>query len=141
MKIQVRNLQNLKKVNLSKLKIQIKKILRLLRREHNTVYIVLVDNATIKELNKLFLRKSYPTDVLAFPLDDKYSQDLLGEVIVSVEQAGRNSRRYRTSWEKELVLCVIHGILHLVGYDDNNATQRAKMQRKEKDLLKVFFPS
>jgi probable rRNA maturation factor len=135
MRIQIKNLQNLKRINLVSLEKRIKKILKYLNLSNKTVYIVLSDNRLIRKLNKAFLGKNEPTDVIAFPLGDRHTQDLLGEVIVSIEQAIKNTRVYRTIFEEELLLYLIHGILHLSGYDDQTKHQRAEMQAKERELL------
>ncbi len=110
--------------------------------------IVLCDDATIRNLNRRFLNHDYPTDVLSFLLaDDRLSSEhpvpleerVWGEIIVSVETAHRQARRYRQTLEEELVRLTVHGLLHLLGYDDATPEQRRKMRRKERFYLRQVF--
>jgi probable rRNA maturation factor len=141
MKIQIKNLQKLKRINLVSLEKKIKKILKFLNFSNKTVYIVLCDNKLIKKLNKSFLKRNHSTDVIAFPLEDKYTGSLLGEVIVSAEEAVKFSKIYKTAFEEELVLYIIHGILHLLGYKDKTSQDREKMRRKEGQILEFIHSS
>jgi probable rRNA maturation factor len=102
------------------------------------VSLVLCDDATIHALNRQFLGHDYPTDVLSFPLNAPTpdGKHLLGEIVISVETAERNARRYRQPLERELLHLVIHGILHLLGYDDTTPKNRRRMRRKELAYLR-----
>ncbi|MGA2222246.1 MAG: rRNA maturation RNase YbeY [Verrucomicrobiia bacterium] len=91
--------------------------------------IVLVNDETIAELNEQFHHTRGPTDILAFEYDG------LGELIISTERAVAHARRYRTTPARELALYVIHGILHLHGYDDLKPGQRQRMRAAERRLL------
>lgn len=96
--------------------------------------VVLTDNAFIRGLNGRFLGKDRPTDVIAFPLGEEGGA--WGEVYVSVERTGEQAAEYGVSPEQELARCVIHGVLHLLGYDDGTKRDRDKMRRKEEEYLK-----
>ncbi|MFN3421507.1 MAG: rRNA maturation RNase YbeY [Armatimonadota bacterium] len=100
-----------------------------------TVSLVLCDDRTIRELNIRYLGHDYPTDVLSFPLSE--GELLVGEIIISVETAERNAKRFRQTLEQELLRLAIHGTLHLLGYDDATSQQRKKMGRKERKYLKL----
>jgi probable rRNA maturation factor len=111
-------------------------------KEPFTISLVLCDDPTIKELNRRFLNHDYPTDVLSFLLSgidetSKGKQRLVGEIIISVETAERNAKRYRQTLESELIRLAIHGTLHLLGYDDTTQQQRRLMRRKERQYLKL----
>jgi probable rRNA maturation factor len=110
-------------------------------KEPATIDIVLCDDPTIQELNKRFLNHDYPTDVLSFLLSGGSSasetkQGLVGEIIISVETAERNAKRFRQTLESELLRLAIHGTLHLLGYDDATYSQRRAMRRKERQYLR-----
>ncbi len=113
--------------------------------EPTEISIVLSDDATIWELNKRFLNHDYPTDVLSFPLSGelplKYGREsLVGEIVIGVETAERNARRYQQTLEEELIRLALHGTLHLLGYDDKTESQKRKMRRKEREyLMKLGF--
>lgn len=83
-------------------------------------------------MNAEYLKENKPTDVLAFNLSSgEKPGEILGDIIVSVDTAGRNSRIYNTSPGYELMLYSIHGCLHLLGYDDNNPRNIRIMRGKE----------
>ena len=81
------------------------------------ISVAVVDDATIAVLNRQFLRHEGPTDVLSFLLEQD-EDGLEGEVVVSAETARRTAPRFGWSEGEELLLYVIHGTLHLAGYDD-----------------------
>jgi len=94
------------------------------------ISIALVDDPTIAKLHEEFLNDPEPTDVLSFVLEQ--SEGVLeGEVVASADTAAANARRYRCTPEEELLRYVIHGTLHLVGYDDVTPQKRAVMRKKE----------
>ena len=114
---------------------------RLILRDHGPaaarISIALVDDPTIHALNRQYLDHDYPTDVLSFMLE--HERDFLeGEVVVSGETALDASRAYGWEAADELLLYVVHGMLHLVGFDDQTATARAAMRRAERDYLRHF---
>jgi probable rRNA maturation factor len=102
-----------------------------------TVGIAIVDDATIAKLHGQFLDDPEPTDVLSFVLE-RSERLLEGEVVVSADTASACSPRYNSTPEDELLLYVIHGTLHLVGYDDTAPRQRAVMRRKETEYLRLY---
>ena len=96
--------------------------------------IAVVDDPTIHQLNRQFLQHDYPTDVLSFTLEQ--NQEVLeGEVVVSAETAMTRSTEFGWSPEEELLLYVIHGVLHLVGFEDKESAQRQKMRDAEARYL------
>lgn len=100
----------------------------------------MVTDRKIKALNKKFLNHNWSTDVLAFNLGDISSrghafQILEGEIILSTERAIQNAKRFKTSAHKEVLLYIIHGILHLLGYDDHALEGIRQMQKKEVELM------
>jgi probable rRNA maturation factor len=102
-----------------------------------TISVAIVDDPTIHDLNARFLQHDEPTDVLSFVLE-RDAASLEGEVIVSAQTAATTARRLGWSAEDELLLYVIHGSLHLVGYDDLDPESRAEMRRRERYHLARF---
>ncbi|MGL6227523.1 MAG: rRNA maturation RNase YbeY [Thermoguttaceae bacterium] len=99
--------------------------------------IVLVDNETIHHLNRDFLKHDCPTDVISFQVESDPDSGLLeGEVIVSVELAQERGPLFDWTVEEEVLLYVIHGLLHLVGYDDLVDEDREIMREKERFYLR-----
>lgn len=101
--------------------------------EHREVALVFTDDAEIRALNRDFRGKDRPTDVLAFALDEAEDGALggaLGDVVVSVETAARQAEARRVDLDHELELLVVHGGLHLLGYD-HDVPEAAKAMRAE----------
>ena len=100
---------------------------------------VLVDDEGIAELNRTYRGVAGPTDVLAFPMAEGpfrgLSPECLGDVAISAETALRHARH--GDLESELALLVVHGILHLIGYDHGTARERQRMWRRQAALLAV----
>lgn len=94
------------------------------------VSVAIVDDAEMHELNRRFLDHDYPTDVLSFVLEQDDDR-LEGEVIVSAETARRRSLEEGWSAFEELTLYVVHGTLHLLGYDDQSGDARTTMRQRE----------
>ena len=104
----------------------VKKVLEGENKEEAGLSIALVGQGRIRELNKKYRGKNRATDVLAFPGDG------LGEIVICLREVKKNAKRYRSNPEKELARVLIHGILHLLGYDHEQSEQAAeKMREKE----------
>jgi probable rRNA maturation factor len=97
------------------------------------ISVAVVDDATIARINWQYLRHRGPADVLSFALDE--SDGLEAEVVVGAETALRNAPRYGWPPHAELLLYVVHGMLHLVGCDDTTAALRAEMRKQETMVL------
>ena len=110
------------------------------------VSLVFTDSETVKQLNRDYRGVDEPTDVLAFymlpqkEVDDSFALPpdgvtRLGEVIISYPQAVAQAKKQGHSPERELALLIIHGILHLLGYDHEEPEEESKMRERERDLL------
>jgi len=133
MKISVKNLQ--KKLLISPVKIK-KLILNVLKgegvKESGYINICFADDPLIKKFNLKFLKVNSSTDVLAFNLNNNLENKiLLADIMISTDTAIKNSRKFNTKPEYELMLYITHGILHILGYDDRDKTQRKQMREKE----------
>jgi len=100
-----------------------------------SIGVAIVDDETIHELNRRHLDHDYPTDVLSFLLERDES-GLEGEIVCSGPTAARSAGEYGWSAAEELLLYVVHGTLHLLGYDDTTAEATAKMRAAERRCLK-----
>lgn len=98
------------------------------------VEIVLLNDKDIRTLNKDFLSHDYATDVISFLLDDK---GITGEIYVSVDTARRQAQEFGVTLHNELQRYVAHGMLHLVGYDDNTESKRAWMHTLENRYINM----
>ena len=123
------------RINFKNVRIILREILLLLGLKTFCISVVFCDNKFISKLNRKFFKKSHTTDVISFPLQDDAVSKYLGEIVISVEQAKRMCDVYGKKWREELTLYLIHGILHLVGYNDIKKKERAVMERKQEEIL------
>lgn len=106
--------------------------------------IALVDDATIHHVNRQFLQHDYATDVISFLLDSGDIRDgsaadgrwIEGEIVISGETAARSAKEIGCPAGQELALYLVHGLLHLCGYDDQTPADQARMRDREKSHLK-----
>ena len=101
--------------------------------------VLLVGADHIRRLNKRFAGDEYATDVLAFPMMEKDETDLLlGDVVICPSVAERNATKLGHSLEQELDTLVVHGTLHLLGYDHQGQQDKAAMDKKQQEILDSF---
>ena len=127
------------------------------------VSLLFVDETAMAELNQRFLGRDGPTDVLAFPIDDDVYEGarsadslgpgpgvdlemaelptILGDVVLCPAVARRNAPNHTGTYDDELALLVVHGILHLLGMDHSNSEEAAVMERRQQVLLDRFHRS
>jgi probable rRNA maturation factor len=101
------------------------------------ISLAFVDNVTIHRLNKQFLDHDEPTDVLSFPYSAANAKKLEGELVLGVEVAQEQANERGHDVHAELALYVIHGLLHLCGYDDKSADDEKAMRERERHYLTV----
>jgi probable rRNA maturation factor len=99
------------------------------------ISLAFVDNPTIHQLNQRYLQHDEPTDVLSFPLSEPNAKRLLGELVIGAEVARTQAGDRSHDVQAELALYVIHGLLHLCGYDDQTAAGAAAMRQRERHYL------
>src|SRR4051812_19290334 len=97
------------------------------------ISLAFVDNETIHRINKQFLNHDEPTDVITFPLSNPGAKKLEGELVIGVEIAIEQAKERGHAVEAELCLYVIHGLLHLCGYDDVKPKDAVEMRVKERE--------
>jgi probable rRNA maturation factor len=114
------------------------KILKQLGLERKELSILLVDDEEIKRLNSQYLGRKRPTNVIAFPMDGP-NEHLLGDIVISTETAQKEAEKLNLPFEEHLARLLIHGILHLLGYEDQTKSQYRKMRQKEEELLQYLF--
>lgn len=131
----LRNRQNQQPVNLRLLRQLAECSLQWLEVSQYELAVCLVGPRAMARLNEAFLGHEGPTDVLTFPYDSK-GPAVCGEIVVCPQVACLQARAYRTTWQAELSRYVIHGLLHLTGYDDKNAKARRRMKRREDSLMR-----
>jgi probable rRNA maturation factor len=123
-------------VDLPALECVLRELLRAEGVRSGEVSVAIVSDAEIHALNRRYLNHDYPTDVLSFLLE-RQADRLQGEIIVSIDTARDRCREFGWPASYELTLYVIHGALHLVGYDDSSAEDRDRMRQREAHYLSL----
>jgi len=99
--------------------------------------VYLVSTAEITRLNRTLLHHAGPTDVITLDYAAPGKAGALhGEILICVDEAISQARRFRTTWMDEVVRYLVHGVLHLLGYDDTRPEARRRMKREEDRLLR-----
>ena len=102
----------------------------------DTLVFLFVDDKEILEMNKKFLKHDYYTDVITFgELDEK---KISGDIAISIERVLDNSKTYGVEFEDELKRVMVHGLLHIMGYNDQESNDKLVMSDKEKKAMKMF---
>ena len=145
MEILIQNNQDQHPIDVAQFQSQVGQILEKLDETDCELSLLLTDNVEIQELNRTYRDLDKATDVLSFPQDEdavnETGDTLLGDVVISVETAARQAEEHHLSFNEELILLAIHGILHLLGYDHERSPQEARiMQDKTQDVFETLFP-
>ena len=134
------------KVDARKIKQQIGKVLTSLNCNEHEISILFIGDQGIRDLNHQFRDIDLPTDVLSFPQILAGELEIpgalvLGDVAISLETARFQSEEHGLSFEAELTLLLIHGILHLLGYDHEISGQEEdRMRNKTRELFSMIYP-
>jgi len=139
-KVSVINRQDRVAVDRRKIGAAARRILDRLGYKGYELTVVLVDDREITRLNRQYFRRDRPTNVISFPMMDgtpvSVRARMLGDVVISAETAKRDAEEVGKKGEDEILFLLIHGILHLTGYDhEGTKKERMEMEAKEKDLF------
>ena len=114
------------------------------------ITITLTTKEEIRQINKRYRNIAKPTDVLSFPMFEKdeldrkikendfMHEDVLGDIIISIEQVENQAKEYGHSFERELSYMIVHGFYHLMGYDHIEEKDKEKMRPKEEKILNIL---
>jgi probable rRNA maturation factor len=138
-----------RRLRLSRVRSLAGRILRAVGAAHADLSLLLVGDRFMQRLNRLYRRKDCTTDVLAFPVRKhsgrpspratRLAPDLLGDIVISLPQAERQAAQAGHTLERELAILMIHGLLHLLGYDhERSAREARRMSRRERAIARVL---
>jgi len=97
---------------------------------------ILTNDSILKKINNEFLKHNYNTDVISFNYYDQNT--LTGEIYISIETVKRNAKNYKVSYRNEMIRVIIHGVLHICGYEDGDDRAKGEMRKHEDFWLKVY---
>ncbi|NOY39439.1 MAG: rRNA maturation RNase YbeY [Nitrospirae bacterium] len=147
MKILIKNLQRRVKVNRKRVTRLLNQLGRVLDIDRVELSIVFVNDNRMKELNRTYRSLDRTTDILSFPLYNSMKDirqglktlpggTLLGDIVINLHRTVEQAREHGNTFYEELTFLLIHGLLHLIGYDHEvNAYQARKMRKKELELI------
>lgn len=102
------------------------------------VNVIFVNDEYLKQLHRDFLNDDTYTDVITFDLSKPHAKEVEGEIYISVERADIHAREFQVSFLEEIGRLIIHGMLHLKGYDDQTENGRKEMRKKEDFYLQKY---
>lgn len=135
-RVKIANQQEAAPIDFARLKETARVVLEGEKVKDARISLAFVDNATIHRLNKQFLNHDEPTDVLSFPMSAPNARTLEGEIVIGAEVAKDQARERGHDVGAELALYVIHGLLHLCGYDDHEPDDIQRMRESEQYFLR-----
>ena len=147
MKIRIANRQKRTKIDSRRIRGNVIRLLRLIGCAEKEISISFVDDETIRLLNRQYLRLDKPTNVLSFSLEEgecgKVNPGLLGDIVISVDTALRDAKQGGFTLEEEILFLIIHGLLHLTGYEhvETSRANALKMKKREKELFLALTAS
>ena len=141
MNIQIENRQKAIKLDLHRIRRIVHKLKKILNCSDEEISLLFVDDEQIREINRQYLNRDHPTNVISFPLRDGDYGDInpriLGDIVICAERASRDAAAGDLSLNDEIDFLVIHGLLHLLGYkhEGSNKLKSIKMRDKENEIF------
>ena len=101
----------------------------------NLNFLIVGDKRMI-HFNKTYLNHDYSTDIITF--DNSENKKISGDIVITIERVKENSKKYKVKLEDELRRVMVHGLLHLLGYDDKNEKEKKRIRKKENYYLEMY---
>jgi len=114
----------------------IKQVVAQLKKQAGDITYIFCSDAEILRINQFYLKHDYYTDIITF--DYSEGDKISGDLFISIETVKTNSEKFKTGFDEELRRVMIHGILHLCGYEDKTPEKKKIMREKEDDALRIF---
>ena len=102
------------------------------------ITIIFGNDSLLTKLKKEFFQKDQLTDVIAFRLNDYELPEIEGEIYISLPRSKENAKLYKETYDKEILRLIVHGCLHLIGFDDRTKLEKLEMTTMENKVLKLF---
>lgn len=141
MSISIQNRQKRQRVDTGRLRRSLLRLLKALNCKDSEISVLLVDDDQIREINKTYLQRDRPTNVISFSMTEgafgHIHPDILGDIILSTETAARDALTGHLDFMDEMEFLLIHGLLHLIGYKHENtgADETEMMKIRERELF------
>ena len=143
MAVLIKNRQKIYKISQQETAQKAQAVLNALGYPDGELSLLILDNPQITELNQKYLNRKGPANVIAFPMHEgdypEIAPQLLGDVVISVEKTSDEGKSFGISMEERFLQLMVHGILHLFGYDHEKSDQEALiMEQKSEELMKML---
>lgn len=142
MNTHIENQQKKVKLDLRRIRRAVHKLKKALNCADQEISLLFVDNEQIREMNRQYLNRDHATNVISFPLKEgaygHINPQVLGDIVISVERAFQDAAAGDLSLDDEIDFLVIHGLLHLLGYNHEGGNEDEAKKMKEKENA-VFF--
>lgn len=141
MTVSLRNKQKKETIDTGRLRRSLKRLLKELQRENDEVNVIFVDDEQIQSINREYLDRDRPTNVISFAMTEGVGgalhPEILGDIVISAETAARDAATGDLTLMEEMEFLLIHGLLHLIGYNHEKCSQKEveRMQKKERELF------
>jgi probable rRNA maturation factor len=122
--------------NWRKIKKLVEKVISDEERIPGDLNFIVTDDESLKSINIQFLKHNYFTDVICF--SDSIEGVISGEIYISIDMVRKNSVNYKVSLNDEVIRVFVHGVLHLIGFDDKTEREKSRMRKKEDYWLNVY---
>jgi probable rRNA maturation factor len=139
MTVSIRNIQKKQKVNTSRFRRSLKRLLKELDIENHEISVLIVDDEQIRKINRDYLNRDRSTNVISFAMTEGFSgnihPEILGDIVISAETALRDALAAGLQFGDEMEFLLIHGLLHLIGYNHENTKETRRMKKMEQELF------
>lgn len=129
------NNQTRSDINLKKIEDIAKKFIAESRYKNSSLSVAFVTDKVMQKMNNDYRGFDKPTDVLSFPEEIENRKEFLGEIIIDYAQIKRQSKEFSDSVEEELIFIFVHGLYHLLGYEDDTEEGKVKMDKLTKKFI------
>ena len=143
LKVRVNNLNSRKRIDKTAVKKAALSVMRGFKKKNVAADITFVTDKKITQLNKKYMKRNKPTDVLSFLMTEKTfpEQAIFGDIYISSDMAAANALSFNNSFGGEIALYVIHGVLHMLGFRDKTSKEKKVMRGLEEKFLKKTWKS
>ena len=142
MNIHIENRQKTVKLDLRRIRRVVQKLKKILNCPDHEISLLFVDDEQIRQINRQYLDRDHPTNVISFPLREGDYGDInpqvLGDIVISAERALQDAVAGDLSFDEEIDFLLIHGLLHLLGHNHEGVDENDATKMKEKEDA-VFF--
>jgi probable rRNA maturation factor len=144
MKILIANQQKSIKIDRRKIRLAMTRLMKETDCANKEISITFVDDAIIQSINKQYLKRDKPTNVISFPMQEGecagINADVLGDIVISAQTVARDALEGDLTLEEGIIFLLIHGFLHLTGYNHENTSRAnaSRMRKREKELFRLL---